>query len=151
MPEPLKLLARDAEDLAVLSAHMQDAVARLGDMVFVPEERRFALVASRFNWIGAAGGRMERRLTGMHFDNVLRVSRTGLDQGSPGTMLNLLGILFEETSAPSGLLTLTFSGGGAIRLEVECIEARLRDLGARWTTRRKPGHADADGPADGDE
>ena len=31
--------------------------------------------------------------------------------------------------APAGTVTLTFSGGGVIRLEVECLEAELADLG----------------------
>jgi hypothetical protein len=59
-------------------------------------------------------------------------------------MLNLLGILFEQTTTPAGVVTLTFSGGATIRLEVECVDAQLRDLGARWKTRNKPGHADVD-------
>ncbi len=143
-PEPLRLLAQDEEDLAVLSAHMQDAVVRMGDMVFLPKQGRFALVASRFDWLAAEGKRMERRHAGMHFDNVLKVSRLGLDPKRPDIMLNFLGVLFEETHAPAGFVTLTFSGGGSIRLEVECIEAQMRDLGTRWKTRRKPGHAASD-------
>ena len=139
--EPLRLLARDVEDLAVLSAHMQDAVVRAGDMIFLPAKRRFAFVGARFDWLAAEGQNLERQHAGMHFDNVLRVSRSGLDQSRPDQMLNLLGILFEETQAPSGRVILTFSGGAAIRLEVECIEAFLRDLDTRWKTRRKPGHA----------
>ena len=32
-PEPLKLVALDHEDLKILSAHLQDAVLRMADMV----------------------------------------------------------------------------------------------------------------------
>jgi len=143
--EPLRLLARDAEDIAVLSAQMQDAIVRQGDMAWMPAKRRFALVGARFDWLAAEKSRLARQHAGLHFDNVLAVARTGLDPAKPERMLSLLGILFEETSPPSGRVTLTFSGGAAIRLEVECVEAVLRDLDTRWPTWRKPGHADADG------
>jgi hypothetical protein len=139
-PSELRLLAQDADDLEVVSAHMQDAVVRVGDMTYLPKERRFALVASRFDWLAAEGARLERRHAGLHFDHVLRVSRLGVDQGQPNAMLNLLSVAFEAGEAPAGAVTLTFSGGGAIRLEVECVEAQLRDLGSRWKTRRRPGH-----------
>ena len=39
--ERLKLLALDEEDLAVLSAHVQDAVLKVGDLVYLPKEQRF--------------------------------------------------------------------------------------------------------------
>ena len=56
----------------------------------------------------------------------------------------LLAVTFEPAEEPSGTLTLQFAGGGAIRLQVECIEAELRDLGAAWATRSKPQHAGDD-------
>ena len=147
-PQPLRLLAQDAEDLAVLSAHMQDAVVRAGDVTYLPRQRRFALVASRFDWLAADGPQMRRRQTGMHFDHVFAAAVMGINQKRPDLMLNLLGILFEETSSPGGVVTLTFSGGGTIRLEVECIEVQMRDLGVEWKTRRKPGHVDVAGEND---
>ena len=55
-------------------------------------------------------------------------------------MLSLLAIQFEAGEAPSGTVTLTFSGGVIIQLEVECVEAELRDLGPSWVTRNKPDH-----------
>ncbi len=151
-PERLRLLARDGDDLAVLSAHMQDALVRLGDMAFLPAERRFVLVGSRFDWLRAGERRMERGLTGMHFDNVLKAGTRGFDPKNPDILLNLLGILFEPSLPPSGFVTLAFSGGASVRLEIECLEVRLLDLGARWKTKRRPGHADegaADGPQTG--
>ena len=142
-PPQLRLLAQDAEDLAVLSAHMQDAVVRVCDFAFMPRQRRFAFLASRFDWLAAEGKRMERRQTGLHFDHVLHVARQGVDQMQPDVMLNLLGVIFEEAEAPAGRVTLTFSGGATIRLEVECVEAQMRDIGARWKTRRRPAHSES--------
>jgi len=63
-------------------------------------------------------------------------------------VLNLLAVEFSETDAPSGVVTLTFSGGPGIRLEVECLEAELADLGPSWITAACPAHSLIDaGPA----
>lgn len=134
---PLKLVALDAEDLAVMSAHLQDATLMVGDMAFLPKSRRFALVAARFDWLKAARGFCERCSTGLHFERVLGVKRIGFAQ-DPETRLNLLAIMFEPGSAPSGTIVMRFSGGGALRLEVECLEAALSDLGPRWAVDTKP-------------
>ena len=136
----LKLAALDAEDLAVISAHLQDAIVSVGDMIYLPKSLRFALVASRFDWPRALRGTRERCRTGLHFERVFRVARSGFDQ-DPDRVLNLLAIMFTQGNAPSGTITLTFSGGAAIRLEVECVEAALSDIGPRWSVEDKPGHA----------
>ena len=149
LPRRLGLIAMDTEDLAVLSANLQDAVVRAGDIVFLPQSRRFALVACRFDWVAAEEGRMERCRTGLHFDHVDKVTLTGFAQSDTNIMLNLLSISFDATESPAGTVLFTFSGGAAIRLFVECLEAQLRDLGPRWTTQRKPGHAICDAPEQG--
>ena len=59
-------------------------------------------------------------------------------------VFSLLAVTFEPAAdpaqAPSGAVVLTFAGGGGVRLEVECIEGRLADLGAAWEARAKPAH-----------
>jgi len=136
----LRLIALDEEDLAIVSANLQDAVIRVGEMAYVPRLKRFALVAARFDWVCAAGGRNERCQTGLHFEHVLRVVRSGFDQSATGTHLNLLSIVFHPTDPPAGQIVLTFSGGAALRLEVECLELQMRDLGPRWKAKAQPGH-----------
>lgn len=145
-PEGLRLLALDAEDLAVVSCNLQDAVVRAADLAFLPRQRRFALLASRFDWVAAEAGRMERCRAGLHFDSVVKVSSTGIDREDRQAVLNLLSIAFEEGEAPAGAVLLTFSGGAGIRLEVECVDAQMRDVGPRWAARHKPGHAIDDAP-----
>jgi hypothetical protein len=66
-------------------------------------------------------------------------------------VLNLLAVEFVETEAPSGVVTLTFSGGAALRLEVECLEAELADLGPAWTTTCCPKHAAIEGTANAEQ
>ena len=142
---PLRLIAFDAEDLGVISAHLQDALVRFGDMIYLPQAKRFALVANRFDWCVAASGRMERCRTGLHFDRVERASISRIPNRSSAAILNLLSIGFDEADPPGGFVLLNFSGGGSLRLTVECLEAQMSDLGPRWPTRRKPGHS-LDGP-----
>jgi hypothetical protein len=154
----LKLIALDAEDLGVLSAHLQDAVLKVEDMAYRPRERRFAVVLNRFDWAETlAGGqrakrpRHRRRRAALRLERVGRASLQGIDPKQKGRVLALLAITFEPAVAPAGAVTLVFAGGAAIRLEVECIEAELRDLGAAWTARSRPDHdlADDDKPGSG--
>src|ERR1700691_1907429 len=96
MPEYLRLIALDEEDLAIISANLQDAVIRVGNMAYLPRAKRFAFVADRFDWVCCAGsGNNERCQTGLHFERVLKVARHGFDQAATDTRLNLLSILFE--------------------------------------------------------
>jgi len=151
-PDCLKLLALDEEDLSVLSAHVQDAVVKVGDLTYLPKENRFALVVNRFIWEKCLGERtqFERRRTALVFDRVKAVRTSRLRRDRPDAVLELLAISFEPDESPSGSLTLVFAGGAAVQLDVECIEARLADLGAAWATAAKPRHdipADTTAPA----
>lgn len=140
MSEPLRLIALDEEDLAVISAHLQDAIIKVKDMVFLPQAKRFALVAARFDWAGLAAGKMERCRVGLHFERVSKAATTGFNQAQGERCLNLLSISFVSGDAPSGQIVLTFSGGGAVRLDVECLEAQMHDIGPRWPAKTQPGH-----------
>jgi hypothetical protein len=140
---PLKIAALDTEDLPVVSAHVQDAVLRVGDIIWSPAQARFAMAMNRFAW-EAPGGRGEpehqRRRAAMHFDRVKSVKSTGFDRSAPDAIASLLAIEFEQSDPPAGSVRLVFAGGGEIVLEVECIEAQLADLGAAWQTKARPAH-----------
>ncbi|HEV2605928.1 MAG TPA: DUF2948 family protein [Microvirga sp.] len=138
--DPLKLVALDPDDLAIVSAHLQDAIVRVGDLAFLPGERRFALVARRFDWEATPDEPPRRRLTGLHFERVLAARTRGIDRGNADAVLNLLAITFEETDSPSGTATLVFSEGAAIQLELECIETQMKDLGPVWEAEGRPVH-----------
>ncbi|WP_159728245.1 DUF2948 family protein [Methylosinus sp. Ce-a6] len=146
-PEGLRLQAMDAEDLSCLSALLQDALVRVGDIAFLPEKRRFAFVGCRYDWAAAEQGRRERCHSGVHFDGVRRVRRLKIALDRPEAILELLAVTFEPAAEPpGGVVTLIFAGGAAISLDVECVEARLQDLGSRWGVRACPSHElDEDG------
>jgi hypothetical protein len=136
----LKLVALDADDLAVVSAHLQDAIVRVGDIAYLPAEHRFALAARRFDWEAGPADPPRRRLTGVHFERVLAVRTRGVDRSNPDAVLNLLAVTFEVTNDPSGTATLIFADGGAIQLDLECIEAQMKDLGPIWEAEGRPSH-----------
>ena len=144
--DALKLVALDAKDLEILSAHLQDAVVKVADMTYLPREKRFVALANRFDWSGAIKSETKRKptfarlRTAIRFERVLAARTTGVDLGNKSAVLSLLAVTCEETSPPAGDLTLLFAGGAAIKLHVECIEAEMRDLGAAWQTKAKPDH-----------
>lgn len=149
---PLKLIALDAEDLAVISAHLQDAVVRVGDMAYLPRQRRFAAVLNRFDWLGAVAALQkgvapsgERRRAGLRIERVAKAQLLGIDLNKRNAFQSLLALTFVSAGAddPAGRIRLDFAGGAAILLEVECIECELKDLGAAWRAKRVPDHGGA--------
>ena len=140
MPD-LKLLALDEEDLEVISAYTQDAVVRVGDMGFAKSDKRFAMIMNRFVWEkGDPKTKGTRRRAALHFDYVQAVKSTGINLNSKDGVLDLLSITFEKHNGPAGNVILSFAGGGTLDLMVECLELRLRDLGASWGAKATPSH-----------
>jgi hypothetical protein len=135
------LAARDAEDLEVISAKLQDAVARLSDLVFMKKHRRFVGLFNRFKW--EAGEKQDVRVrSGLNFDGVLAARCRNLRQGAPDAVVELLAIRFAPMpgDAPAGTVELVFAGGGVILLDVECLEAALADDESEWAARGRPCH-----------
>jgi Protein of unknown function (DUF2948) len=169
MPEsPLKLMARDAADLEVIAACVQDALVPIGEMAFLPAEQRFILVLNRFRWDridagevaqaerstarsptsgdaafweqGDAGPRYERVHSGLRFERVTAVRTRGIDLHNRDRILELLTIQAEPSA-----VSLFFAGGAAVRIEVAELRCYLEDFGEGWPTRWRPSH-----PGDGD-
>lgn len=136
-PPPLRLLAQDADDLAVISAAMQDAVAKVGDIEFEPKARRLTLAFNRYRW-EAAGG--ERVRSALQLAGVLNFQTRKIRREAPDAVLEILAMTFEPGEAPGGVVTLTCAGGGDLRATVECVEAVLADVSQPWPTPRKPAH-----------
>ena len=122
----LRLSAQDVDDLNVISAQMQDAVLKFADLNFNTKRRRFALVANRFAWDDTKT--KTRRRTGLHFDHVISVGKQGFKNVGPETILSLLAISFNAVDNLSGHITLAFSAGHQLRLNVECVDATLADM-----------------------
>jgi Protein of unknown function (DUF2948) len=128
----LKLIALDADDLAVISAHVQDARVQTSDIVWRQGEKRLVVGMNRLDWEQTLSGETapRRLIAALRFDRVLSCKSRNIELEGPGTALELLGLEFHPGDAPGGSAVLMFSNGGALRLDVECLECELTDLGA---------------------
>jgi hypothetical protein len=150
--DELKLVALDRDDIAVVSAHVQDALVQVADIFWRPREHRFVMALNRFDWVSAAEAKPDAKIdyrrcrTALRFERVLACKCRNLNQTDKAARLNLLAVEFAEKDSPAGTVTLTFSGGSVIRLDVECLEAELADLGEVSTAALCPDHF-ASGPA----
>ncbi len=164
---PLKLRAHDSKDLRALAVCLQDALIPISDIAYLKPDKRFVMLANRFMWESSAqsaldpatapepvpadqardakfeetgaGPIYQRVNCALTVDWVRRVRFRGLVPGQTDQILSLLTI-----EAEPGGITLVFSGGGAIRLEVSGIRCHLEDLGEPWPTRWRPSHAEAE-------
>jgi len=126
--EPLRLLAEDEEDLAVISAALQDAIAKVGDIEWDPRGRRFTLALNRFLWEAPGGWLGNRVRAGLQFGSVLAVKSRNLRREPPDAVVELLAVRFEPGESPGGSIRLAFAGGGDVELTVECVDAALADV-----------------------
>ncbi|HEX6865621.1 MAG TPA: DUF2948 family protein [Caulobacteraceae bacterium] len=135
MPGQLRLIAQDEEDLEVISAALQDAVARVGDITVEP--RALTIAFNRYRW---EEGRRMRVRAALQLGSVEKVKTRNLRREAQDAVLDLLAMTFERGEVPGGAVVFTFAGGGDLRVEVECIDAVLADLSQPWPTPRKPQH-----------
>ena len=135
----LRLLAEDAEDLAVISAALQDAVGLVGDIAFDAKTQRLTLGLNRFCWENGVRAKARVR-TGLQFGSVLSVQTKNLRRDAKDAVVELLAVQFEPGEAPGGVVHLIFAGGGDLRAKVECIDVIVADLSAPWPTPRRPSH-----------
>jgi hypothetical protein len=137
----LKLLAQDADDLAVVSAALQDAVAKIGDIRWDASARTLTLACNRFRWeSGAKKG--ERIRSALQLGDVTGVQARKLRRDAKGAVVELLSVAFEPGEAPGGAVLLTFAGGGDLKVSVDCLDVILADVSDAWSTPRRPGHAE---------
>jgi len=136
---PLRLLATDPEDLTVIAAALQDAVGRIGDIVYEPSGKRLTLSLNRFRWELEDAAAMRVR-SAVQFGDVLSVSSRRLRQDAPDAVVSVLTVSFTPGEPPGGEIVFLFSGGGELKLRVECIDAAMTDLDESWPARRAPRH-----------
>jgi hypothetical protein len=131
MTAPVKLIALDADDLAVISAHVQDAVVKSADIIWRQSEKRLVIGMSRLDWERTLEGETSPRrlISALRFDRVLACKSRNIDLDAPQLQLEMLGIEFHPTEPPGGNAVMMFANGGALRLDLECLECELADLG----------------------
>lgn len=134
-----KFIVFDEDDLAVVSAHVQDADVTLSGIHWQPGDKRLVVEIARRDWeTPDAGAPQERRLTALRFDRVLSCQCRDIDKSHSERTLTLVGITFVAGDAPAGIITLMFADGAALRLTVECLEAAMIDLASIATATAGP-------------
>jgi Protein of unknown function (DUF2948) len=138
----LRLRAEDAEDLAVISAVVQDALIAVKDLTYDRAARSFTVVANRFRWEGRPDksdgeAAFERTLCAVSFAEVERVSYRGFRRGQDDRILSLLAVRPAEKA---GAIDLEFSGGAAVRIGIAAIRVHATDIGEPWPTGWQPDH-----------
>src|SRR5215468_2482667 len=116
--EPVKFVAVDRDDLEVVSTHLQDALVKVCDVIWRPQEKRVVVALSRFDWLSAEGTKPELRRcrSALRFERVNCCKCRNVDPAGKAAVLNLL--------------------------EVECLECELADLGPSWPATARPIHTD---------
>lgn len=140
MVEPagqLKLLAEDADDLKIVSAALQDAVGKIGDIHWEPARRQLTIAFNRYRW---ETDRAERVRSAVQVGSALSVQARCLRRDRKEAVIELLAMTFEPGEAPGGAIRFEFAGGGDLKVEVECVDVVLADLGTAWPARRTPRH-----------
>ena len=138
---PLRLLAEDEEDLRVVSAALQDAVGKVGDIVWEKAARRLTVVLNRYRWENGERSR-ERVRAALQLGGVLGVKARRLRREAKRAVIELLALRFEPGEAPGGCIVFEFAGGADLRVEVECIDLVLADVSEAWPARAEPTHED---------
>jgi hypothetical protein len=148
--QPIRLMAKDAEDLAVIASCLQDALVPLAEMRLLKEEKRFVMLVNRFRWeqgdpapadrkgdanyADASGS--QRINSGLCIDRVTAVRSRGIDRDKTAKFLSLMTLSLDGQNA----LNLFFAGGGVIQLEIESPRVFLQDFGEAWPTQWRPDH-----------
>jgi hypothetical protein len=141
----LKLRAEDADDLAVLSACLQDALVAVRDLAYLAEEERFIFVANRFRWETGMRPLLgeephQRILCVVTFGAVRSVAYRGFRRTDEDRILCLLAIRSIVGAGGGATIALEFAGAATIRLDVARIVGRAKDLGEPWPTPWRPRH-----------
>lgn len=144
MRKPLRLIASEPDEVEIVSAALQDAVAQLGDIKWDRRARRFTLVVNRYRWEDGKRGPGWRVRSALDIGSVISVKSSRVRQDAPGAVVSVLALVFETGDAPGGALRVDLSGGGRIRIEVECVDLILADISEPWRAVARPDHGEPD-------
>ena len=133
----LRLRASDTGDLEIIAGAVQDSIFQIGQSRYEKAGLSFTLRLSRYMREMDTPHRVE---SGLRFDGVLSVKSQGVDLAKQDAYAVILGLIYEATDTPAGIVSMTLAGGGVIQIEVEAIDATLADIGDARKTKRIPKH-----------
>lgn len=133
LDRPLNLGAQDAEDLQVISSLTQDAVLTVHDLKWSHAERQLVFLLKRFRWedveLAKQQGRDPERVQSLLvIQNATGLASQGIDRKQADIVLSLMSLEFSGAVDGVGDLILTFSGDGALKVQVDGLDVALRDV-----------------------
>ena len=131
----LKLQAKDSEDIQVISAILQDAIATLCDIRFDAEKHNFIMVVHRLRREVKNDLGLERICCAINMNGVEKAQLSGIDLNQQGRILDLLAVLPDSSS-----LTFIFAGDAKIRLFLSDWSIIVEDFGEAWPAQCNPCH-----------
>ena len=136
---PLKLKAKDAEDVQIISAVLQDAIAPILDMTYRPEDKNFIMVVHRLRR-EADGTPCERICCAVNLRGAESVQTYGIDLNRRDQMFELLALMQEGTT-----LHFIFAGDAQIRIQLgsppqDNWSILIEDFGDPWPASCNPCH-----------
>lgn len=147
---PLRLRAETPEDLAILSALVQDAVAEVRDAAWTPRRRRFSVLVTRFRWEDAEAARrqgrpFERVRSLLTIEQALSARASGLDPRDRDLVVSLLALDWRPGEDGTGTLAITLAGDGEVAIETEALDVTLTDVARPHAAaaRQAPAHPES--------
>jgi len=139
----LKLIAKNHDDLKVLSAYLQDSIINVKDIAFLKQNRAFIMITNRFMWEDVEKGifRQNKRIRcAIRFEEVFKVKSKNIDQQNVNRPLECLAIKSSQRSDEVYEIRIFFAGEGAITIISETIEVIMNDIGKPWNVKHMPRH-----------
>ena len=139
----LKLIARTEEDLKVVSAHLQDAIANIKEIASLKKSKIFLLQLNRFMWEDVEKGvfRKNKRIRSiLKFENVIQVYSKNINHSKKEKFLDFLTIESNQMPDKNYEMKIVFAGDSVIKVIAEVIEVILDDQGEPWDTKNIPKH-----------
>ena len=139
----LKLIARTEEDLKIVSAHLQDAIANTANIANLKKNKIFLMQLNRFMWEDVEKGvfRKNKRIrTVIKFENVIKVISKNINQSKKDKFLDFLTIETIKMPDNNYEMKIVFAGNSIIKVISEVIEVTLDDQGSAWDTKNMPKH-----------
>ena len=137
----LKLSATSDEDLSVISAHLQDSITQIVNIVHLKKNKIFLIQFNRFMWEDVEKGvfrKNKRTQSIFKLENVLSVCSKNLNQKNKNRFLDFLAIESKQLFDKGYEITLHFAGDILIKVNTEVIDCFLDDQGVSWETKNKP-------------
>jgi Protein of unknown function (DUF2948) len=131
----LKLKAKDAEDVQIVSAVLQDSIVPVCDIAWQPEQKTFIMVVQRLLLNPEDQADLERICCAVNLRGVESAQVQGIDLNDRARMLDLLMMMVEGDN-----LQFLFAGDAKIRLKLANWSMIIEDFGESWPAHCKPCH-----------